>query len=122
MIQPTGHKTQGESSRVCPLKKAIYGLKQPPRAWFDKFRIVITQCGLKRCVSNRSLFVRHSSAGSIVVAVYVEDIVISGDASHGITALKEYLSTHFHMKDFGHLCYFLRTEVVCSLRASLCLN
>jgi len=32
--------------------------------------------------------------------------VISGDDSHGITILKKYLSTHFHMKDVGHLRYF----------------
>ena len=91
---------------MCRLKKVIYGLKQSPRAWFDKFSIVVAQYCLKRCVSDHSLFVRHTSAGSIVLVEYVDDIVISGDDLHGIMALKQYLSTHFHMKYFGHLCYF----------------
>ena len=37
MEQPPGYVAQGESSEVCLLKKAIYGLKQSPRAWFHKF-------------------------------------------------------------------------------------
>ena len=37
MEQPPGYVAQGESSEVCLLKKAIYGLKQSPRAWFYKF-------------------------------------------------------------------------------------
>ena len=37
MEQPPGYVAQGESHKVCRLKKAIYGLKQSLRAWFDKF-------------------------------------------------------------------------------------
>ena len=33
--------------------------------------------------------------------------MIYGDDLHGIVALKEFLSTHFHMKDLGNLRYFL---------------
>jgi len=66
---------------------------------------------LKRCASDHSLFVRHSSVDSIVLIIYVDDIVISDDDSHSITILKEYLSTHFHKEDLGHLRYFLGIEV-----------
>jgi len=45
------------------------------------------------------------------VAIYGDDIVISDNDSHGITALKEYLSTHFHMKDFGNHRYLIGIEV-----------
>jgi len=55
---------------------------------------------LKRCVSAFYLFEL-----CIVLTVYVDDIVISGDDSHDITVLKEYLIIHFHMKDLGNLCY-----------------
>ena len=52
---------------------------------------------------------------SIVLAVYVDDILISGDDSHG-TDLSKYLSTHFHMKDLSNLHYFLGIKG-CSLSA-----
>ena len=44
--------------------------------------------------------------------------MISGDDSRGITTLKQYLSTHFHMKNFGHLRYFLRIDVTRSPQGS----
>ena len=34
--QSPGYVAQGETC-VCKLKKAIFGLKQSPRAWFNKF-------------------------------------------------------------------------------------
>jgi len=71
---------------------------------------------VKRVVFLITLFVCHSSAGSIVLTVYVNKIVISGDDSYGIAALKEYLSTYFHMKDLDNLRYFLEIEVASSLR------
>ena len=59
--------------------------------------------------------------GSIVLVVIVDDIVISEDDLHGITALKHYLkhylSNHFHMKNPGHLRYSFRIEVARSPQA-----
>lgn len=37
MQQPPGYVAEGETGKVCLLKKSIYGMKQSPRAWFDKF-------------------------------------------------------------------------------------
>ena len=37
MEQPHRYVAQGESSKVCFLRRAIYGLKHSPRAWFAKF-------------------------------------------------------------------------------------
>ena len=46
MEQPLGFVAQGESGKVCRLHKAIYGLKQSPRAWFGKFSEVVLKFGL----------------------------------------------------------------------------
>ena len=48
MEQPPGFVTQGEIDRVCCLLKSLYGLKQSPRAWFDKLSEVIEKFGLRR--------------------------------------------------------------------------
>ncbi|KAL0286146.1 UNVERIFIED_CONTAM: Retrovirus-related Pol polyprotein from transposon RE2 [Sesamum angustifolium] len=66
---------RGEKQRmVCKLKKAIYGLKQSPRAWFDKFSRII---------------------------VYVDDILITGSDIVGIEEAKTDLQKHFVTKDLG---------------------
>ena len=46
MEQPLRFVAQGESGKVCRLHKAIYGLKQSPRAWFGKFNEVVLKFGL----------------------------------------------------------------------------
>ena len=32
--QPPGFETHDKETHVCRLKKSLYGLKQPPRAWY----------------------------------------------------------------------------------------
>jgi len=63
------------------------------------------------------IFKHHSSAGTIFLAIYVDDIVITGDDNQGIIQLKTYLSSHFYMKDFGLLRYFLGIKVTLSERS-----
>ena len=41
MKQPPGFVAQGESGLVCRLRRSLYGLKQSPRAWFDRFSSVV---------------------------------------------------------------------------------
>ena len=111
MDQPPGYVVAGSEHLVCRLQKALYGLKQSPRAWFDRFSAVVLGYGFQRSTSNHSVFIRHSSNGTIVLIVYVDDIIISGSDSTDIADLKAYLSKHFHTKDLGALRYFLGIEV-----------
>ncbi|KAK3015718.1 hypothetical protein RJ639_005918 [Escallonia herrerae] len=58
----------------------------------------------------RKVFYRKSAAG-VILLVYVDDIVITGEDCTGITSLKKFLHTKFHTKDLGQLKYFLEIEV-----------
>lgn len=111
MEQPPGFVAQGASGMVCKLKRSLYGLKQSPRAWFGRFSDVVMEFGLTRCHSDHSVFYRQSSAGIILLVVYVDDIVITGGDSAGIRTLKEFLQKRFQTKDLGGLKYFLGIEV-----------
>ncbi|KAK4404691.1 Vacuolar protein sorting-associated protein 52 A [Sesamum angolense] len=102
MEQPPGYVAQGEKQRmVCKLKKAIYGLKQSPRAWFDKFSRIIGEFGFSRCQADHSVFVQTTTSGMVVLAVYVDDILITGSDLVGIEEAKTYLQKHFVTKDLG---------------------
>jgi len=111
MEQPPGFVAQGEFGRVCRLRKSLYGLKQSPRAWFGKFSQAVEKFGMMKSKSDHSVFYKQSSAGIILLVVYVDDIVITGSDTTGILSLKSFLHTQFHTKDLGMLKYFLGVEV-----------
>ena len=58
------------------------------------------------------MFFKHSSDGKIVVLiVYVDDIILTGDDEAKMINLKNTLSQEFEIKDLGALRYFLGMEV-----------
>lgn len=57
------------------------------------------------------MFSHTSDRGKILLIVYVDDIIITGDDKQGIDDLKRYLQNSFRTKDLGKLRYFLGIEV-----------
>ena len=104
MRPPLGY-TQVEQGMVCKLHKAIYGLKQSPRAWYAKLSSVLENAGFIR--SNADSSVIYSESGKLVVLIYVDHLIITGDNESEIKALKHSLHHTFAIKDLGRLKYFL---------------
>ena len=75
--------------------------------------------GLQRCQTNHLVFHLHISAGYILLLVYVDDNVITGDDLGGIAQLKLFLQQKFHTKDARKLRYFLGIEVARSRTGSI---
>ena len=81
-----------ESNKVCHIRRALYGLKQVPRAWFAKFSFTIFRLGSTASPYDFALFLRRTDKGTILLLLYVDDIIITGDDFSGIQELKEFLS------------------------------
>ncbi|XP_070660467.1 uncharacterized mitochondrial protein AtMg00810-like [Malus domestica] len=101
---------------VCKLYKAIYGLKQSPRSWYAKFSSVLERECFLRSNADSSLFVLNGTRGKLVVLIYVDDLIITGDNAYEIGALKASLHQTFAIKDLGKLKYFLGIEMATSQR------
>ena len=97
MKQPSDYVAQGE--KVCKLKKAIYGLKQSPRVWFDKFCQVVNKIRFRCSKSDHSIFVKQTSFGLIVLAMYVDDILLTNSDHDEIVRIKKYLENHIIIKN-----------------------
>ncbi|KZV22301.1 Cysteine-rich RLK (receptor-like protein kinase) 8 [Dorcoceras hygrometricum] len=111
MRQPPGFESP-DTQLVCKLNKSLYGLKQSPRAWFDKFSKVVKMLGYRQGQADHTLFVKHSNHGHItILIVYVDDIIVTGDDSHEMTNIKLMLAKEFEVKDLGPLRYFLGMEI-----------
>lgn len=111
MESPPGFEGKFQS-RVCKLRKSLYGLKQSPRAWFEKFTRSVKNQGYTQAQSDHTMFVKHSKDGKIaVLIVYVDDIILTGDDLIEMERLKKSLASSFEIKDLGTLRYFLGMEV-----------
>ncbi|GKV42955.1 hypothetical protein SLEP1_g50303 [Rubroshorea leprosula] len=75
-------------NKVCRLRLALYGLKQSPRAWFAKFSSTITEFGFTSNPHDTALFVHKSAQGMVLLLIYVDDMIITGDDVLGIDELK----------------------------------
>ena len=111
MEQPPGYVAQGESSEVCLLKKAIYGLKQSLRAWFHKFSQLLFSYGFVSTVSDPTVMRKRTPHGCVILAVYVDDIIITGSDDVEVAATKAYLAQHFITRDLSPPRYFLGLEI-----------
>ena len=58
-----------------------------------------------------ALFLRGTDKGTILLLLYVDDMIITSDDLHDIQELKDFLSQQFEMKDLGYLSYFLGLEI-----------
>lgn len=103
MRQPAGFVDKSKPDHVCLLHKSLYGLKQSPRAWFDKFSGFLLEFGFKCSIKDPSLFVYSKGKDVIMLLLYVDDMLITGNQS---TAMKKFINdinNEFRMKDMGRM-------------------
>jgi hypothetical protein len=116
---PPGCSKSNTAGEVCRLRKSLYGLKQSPRAWFDRSRHALCGMGYKQCNGDHTIFYRHSGRRITILAVYVDDIIITGDDETEIRQVKDSLGKQFEVKDLGQLRYFLGIEIARSPKGIL---
>ncbi|KAL0641354.1 hypothetical protein Bca4012_102580 [Brassica carinata] len=111
MHPPPGLEHLVKPGNVLRLKKAIYGLKQSPRAWYRKLSTTLNGRGFRKSELDHTLFTLTGPSGIIVILVYVDDLIITGSDKAGIQATKEFLKSVFDIKDLGEMKYFLGIEI-----------
>lgn len=98
-------------NKVCRLRKSLYGLKQASCQWFHKLSIALQHQGFIQSKNDYSLFLKKTSQHLTIVAVYVDDMLVTGSDPLDIVNLKKYLHQAFTIKGLGSLHYFLGLEV-----------
>lgn len=101
---PPGYET---NEPILRLRKALYGLKQAPRAWNDHIDAAFRKYGFKRCHSDYCVYVKDQ----VIVALYVDDILIISDNENEIINTKSFLRYEFEMEDMGEVKRFLGMDI-----------
>lgn len=70
------------------LHKALYGLRQAPRAWNSKLDTVLNDLGFIKCKVEHGLYTRVRNSCGLVVGVYVDDLIITGESRSELSAFK----------------------------------
>ncbi|KAK8708459.1 hypothetical protein V6N13_059499 [Hibiscus sabdariffa] len=111
MTQLEGFVTPGNATKVCKLKRSIYGLKQASRSWNLRFNDAIKEFGFIRNEDEPCVYKKIN--GSIVsfLILYVDDILIIGNDIPTLQSIKTWLSSCFSMKDLGEAAYILGAKI-----------
>ena len=111
MSQPPGYVDTKFPTKVCRLRKALYGLKQAPRAWFQRLSFALLQWGFSTPRTDSSMFISFGQSTTLIVLIYVNDILITGNSYMQVASLIAKLNSEFALRDLGRLAYFLGIEV-----------
>ena len=111
MKQPEGFLVKGKEGYVLRLKKALYGLKQAPRAWYFKLHSCLLSLGFIKSEFEQSLYLKRSDGETLIVGVYVDDLIVTGSSSDVIETFKIEMTQEFDMSNSGSLSSYLGIEV-----------
>jgi len=109
--QPIGFEKPGTEGKVLKLGKALYGLKQAPRAWYNKLDSYLISLGFNRSLNEATLYLKKEGNETLMVSVYVDDLLVTGSCKRLVETFKLDMSSKFEMNDLGCMTYFLRLEL-----------
>nr|AAG60200.1 putative gag-pol polyprotein [Oryza sativa Japonica Group] len=109
--QPPGFVIPGKEGKVLRLHKALYGLRQAPRAWNAKLDSTLKGMGFEQSPHEAAIYRRGNGGNALLVGVYVDDLVITGTKDAEVAAFKEEMKATFQMSDLGPLSFYLGIEV-----------
>lgn len=111
MKQPEGFKLVGSDNKVCKLNRAIYGLKQSSRVWYEKVDNVLTKMGYKRSELEHCVYVKSNGDSLTIVALYVDDFFVFSNFPEETSFLKSTLNSQFKLKDLGEARHCLGMNI-----------
>ena len=99
--------------------KSLYGLKQASRQWNIKLSTALLESGYTQSSHDYSLFTKYCGNDIVVILVYVDDLMITGNSQQLIEDAQKTLHSTFKVNDLGLLRYFLGIKVLRSEKGIL---
>ncbi|KAJ9552315.1 hypothetical protein OSB04_016360 [Centaurea solstitialis] len=111
VCQPPGFEDPRYPDRVYKLNKALYGLHQAPRAWYDTLSTYLLENEFTRGVIDKTLFIKREKQEILLVQIYVDDIIFGSTKSSMCKEFEDLMHKKFKMSAMGELTFFLGLQV-----------
>ncbi|GJT13856.1 putative ribonuclease H-like domain-containing protein [Tanacetum coccineum] len=109
--QPPGFEDPSHPNKVYRVVKALYGLHQAPRAWYERLSTFLLKHGYRRGAIDKTLFIKKDRRDIMLVQVYVDDIIFGSTKSSMVKDFEELMQKEFKMSSMGELTFFLGLQV-----------
>ncbi|GJX00703.1 putative ribonuclease H-like domain-containing protein [Tanacetum coccineum] len=135
VCQPPGFEDLDHPDKVYKLVKALYGLYQAPRAWYDTLTNYLLCNGFQRGKIDQTLFIKRQIGHILLVQIYVDDVIFGStkkelyvkSASTPIDLEKPLVqdgdaadvNEHLYRSTIGSLMYLIasRPDIMCAVCA-----
>jgi len=109
--QPKGYE-RGDTTKVCRLVKAIYGLKQAARAWHKKLDAVLFAAGFTPYDADPCLDKGGRRDVVVFILIYVDDLVVAAATKTAAELAKGAITGVFKAREMGEPSFFLGLHIV----------
>ncbi|KAJ9542375.1 LOW QUALITY PROTEIN: hypothetical protein OSB04_028881 [Centaurea solstitialis] len=107
VCQPPGFEDPKFPDKVYKLRKALYGLHQAPRAWYDTLSTYLLENQFERGVIDKTLFIKKKGSDLLLVQIYVDYIIFGATKEEMCKEFEDLMHKRFKMSSMGELTFFL---------------
>nr|GEY96106.1 retrovirus-related Pol polyprotein from transposon TNT 1-94 [Tanacetum cinerariifolium] len=111
VCQPLGFEDPDHSDKVYKVVKALYGLHQALRAWYETLENYLLENGFQRGKINQTLFIKRQKGDILLVQVYVKDIIFGATNKDLCKSFEKLMKDKFQMSLMEELTFFLGLQV-----------
>nr|GEU49685.1 putative ribonuclease H-like domain-containing protein [Tanacetum cinerariifolium] len=111
VCQPPGFEDPEFPNKVYKVEKALYGLHQAPRAWYETLSTYLLNNRFHRGQIDKTLYIKRVKGDILLVQVYVDDIIFGSTKKEMCTEFEKMMHKKFQMSSMGELTFFLGLQV-----------
>ncbi|GJX93569.1 putative ribonuclease H-like domain-containing protein, partial [Tanacetum coccineum] len=112
VCQPPGFEDPQFPDKVYKVEKALYGLHQAPKAWYEILSTYLLENGFRRGTIDKTLFIKKDKGDILLVQVYVDDIIFGSTKKSLCVEFEHMMHKRFQMSSIGELTLFLGLQVI----------
>ncbi|GJY68601.1 putative ribonuclease H-like domain-containing protein [Tanacetum coccineum] len=101
VCQPPGFEDPKFHDRVYKVEKALYGLHQAPRAWYETLSTYLLENGFQRGTIDKTLFIKKVKSDILLVQVYVDDIIFRSTKKELCIEFEKLMHKKFEMSSMA---------------------